>query len=160
MHDCSISIANAVEILQSCPKPSTWVQWNTLVLIWGMSPWQPLLWLQSWHPVLYVMNTLRPRQNGRHFADNIFKCIFLNENVSFSIKISPKFVPKGPIYNIPALVQIMAWRRPGDKPLSEPMMVNLPTHICVTEPQWVKSLKFIWRSVIWRWNLWVITVTS
>ena len=31
-----------------------------------------------------------------------------------------KFVPKGPINNIPALVQIMAWRRPGDKPLSEP----------------------------------------
>ena len=32
----------------------------------------------------------------------------------------------------------MAWRRPGDKPLSEPMMVRLPTHICVTRPQWVK----------------------
>ena len=31
----------------------------------------------------------------------------------------------------------MAWRRPGDKPLSEPMMVRLPTHICVTRPQWV-----------------------
>ena len=39
---------------------------------------------------------------------------------------------------MPALVQIMAWRRPGDKPLSEPMMVSLPTHICVTRPQWVK----------------------
>ena len=33
----------------------------------------------------------------------------------------------------------MAWRRPGDKPLSEPMMVSLPTHICVTQPQWVKQ---------------------
>ena len=42
--------------------------------------------------------------------------------------------------NIPALVQIMALRRPGDKPLSEPMMVRLPTHICVTRPQWVNSL--------------------
>ena len=31
----------------------------------------------------------------------------------------------------------MAWRRPGDKPLFEPMMVSLPTHICVTRPQWV-----------------------
>ena len=49
-----------------------------------------------------------------------------------------KFVPKGPINNIPALIQIMAWRRPGDKPLSEPMIVSLPTHICVTRPQWVK----------------------
>ena len=55
---------------------------------------------------------------------------FLNKNVRISIKISLKFVPKGPINNIPALVQIMAWHRPGDKPLSEPMMVKLLTHIC------------------------------
>ena len=52
-------------------------------------------------------------QKGRRFADDIFKRIFLNENVWISIKISLKFVPKGPIDNIPALVQIMAWRRPG-----------------------------------------------
>ena len=84
------------------------------------------------------VNTLRPRQNGRHFADDIIKCIFLNENVWISIRISLKFVHRGPINNIPSLVQIMAWRRPGDKPLSEPMMVNLLTHICVTRPQWVK----------------------
>ena len=83
------------------------------------------------------INTLRPRQNGRHFPDDIFKCIFLNENVLISIKISLKFVPKGQLNNIPALVQTMAWRRPGDKPLSEPMMVILLTHICVTRPQWV-----------------------
>ena len=42
------------------------------------------------------------------------------------------------INNIPTLVHVMAWRRPGDMPLSEPMMVRLPTHICVTRPQWVK----------------------
>ena len=83
------------------------------------------------------INSLRPRQNGRHFADDIFKCIFLNEIIWISIKIS--FVPKGQINNIPALIQIMAWRRPGDKPLSEPMMVSLLTHICVTRPQWVKQ---------------------
>ena len=94
---------------------------------------------QTEYEMLFVLNTLRPRQNGRHFADAIFKCIFLNENVSISIQISLKFVPKGPNNNIPALVQIMAWRRPGDKPLSEPMMVNLPMHICVTQPQWVNS---------------------
>ena len=86
-----------------------------------------------------TLNTLRPRQNGRPFPDDIFKCIFLNDNIWISNKISLKFVPKGPINNIPALVQIMAWRRPGDKPLSEPMMVNLPTHICVTRPQWVNN---------------------
>ena len=85
------------------------------------------------------LNTLRPRQNGRHFADDIFKCIFLNETVWIPFKISLKFVPKGPINNIPALVQIMAWHHPGDKPLSEPMMVSLPTHICLTWPQWVKG---------------------
>ena len=63
------------------------------------------------------INTLRPRQNGRHFADDIFKCIFLNKNVWISIKVSLKFAPKRPIDNIPAMVQIMASRRPGDKPL-------------------------------------------
>ena len=77
------------------------------------------------------VNTLRQRQHGRHFADDTFKRIFLNENV----KISLKFVHKGPINNIPALVQIMAWHRPGDKPLSEPMVGSLLTHICVTRPQ-------------------------
>ena len=50
------------------------------------------------------VNTLRPVQNGRHFADDIFKCIFLNESASIAIKISLKFVPKGQINNIPALV--------------------------------------------------------
>ena len=83
-------------------------------------------------------NTLRRRRNEQHFADDIFKHIFFNENVLISIKISLKFVPKGPINNIPALVQIITWRRSGDKPLSEPMMISLPTHICVTRPQWVK----------------------
>ena len=54
------------------------------------------------------------------------------------IKTSLKFVSKGSINNITALVQKMAWHRPGNKPLSEPMMVNLLTHTCVTRPQWVK----------------------
>ena len=85
-----------------------------------------------------IFNTLRPRRNEQNFADDNFKRIFFNENVWISILISVKFVPKGPINNIPALVQIMAWRRSGDTPLSEPMMVCLPTHICVTRPQWVK----------------------
>ena len=84
------------------------------------------------------INTLKPRQNGRHFLDDTLKCISLNENVRISIKISPNFVPKGPINNIPALFQIMAWCRSGDKPLSEPMVVRLLTHICITRPQWVR----------------------
>ena len=94
------------------------------------------------------VNTLRPRQNGCHFPDDIINCIFLTENVWISIKISMKIVPKGPINNIPSLVQIMAWRRSGDKPLSETIMANLLTHICVTRPQWfnpcTESKKFVW----------------
>ena len=74
-----------------------------------------------------------PPFRRRHFQTHFLE----NENVRVSIKISLKFVPKGPINNIPALVQIMAWRRPSDKPLSEPMMVSSLTHICVTRPQWV-----------------------
>ena len=84
--------------------------------------------------MIAYLTTLRPRQNGRRFADDTFKRIFLNENVIVLIKISFKYVPKVQINNIPALVQIMAWRRPGDKPLSEPMMVSLLMHICVTRP--------------------------
>ena len=57
-----------------------------------------------------------------------FKSIFLNENIWILIKISLTFVPKGLIHNIPTLVQIMAWSRPGDKPLSEPVMASLLTH--------------------------------
>ena len=97
--------------------------------------------MYSWQSVhLCYNNSLRPRQNGRHFADDTFKCIFLNENVWISLQISLKFVPEGSINKSPSLVWIMAWCRPGDKPLSEPMMVILPTHICViTRPLWVNG---------------------
>ena len=71
----------------------------------------------------------------------MFKCIFLNENVWIPIEISLKFIPKGSINNNPALFQIMAWCSPGDKPLSEPMMARLLTHICVTRLRWVKKVQ-------------------
>ena len=87
------------------------------------------------------LNTLRPRQNGRHFADEIFKRILFNENVWISLTISLKFVPKVRINNFPALVPIMVWCRPGDKPISEATMACLLTHICVTRPQWVKRFQ-------------------
>ena len=91
-----------------------------------------------------LFNTLRPWQNGRHFADDIFTRIFVNENLWIPIKISLKFVPRGSINNMPALIRIMAWCRPGDKPLSEPMMVNSPTYICVTRPPWVNRILQCW----------------
>ena len=50
-------------------------------------------------------------------------------------------LPKGPINIISALNQIMAWRRPGDKPLSEPMVFRLLTHTCIDRPQWVNILR-------------------
>ena len=72
--------------------------------------------------ILFLMHitTLKSRQNGRYFVDDIFKCFF---------------APSFPINSIPTLVQTMAWRRPGDKPLSESVMFSLLTYICVTRPQ-------------------------
>ena len=87
---------------------------------------------------------------GRDKMDAIFQRHFqMDFLVWISIRISLKFVPKGPINNIPALVQIMAWRRSGDKPLYEPMMVSLPTHLCVTRPQWVNGMKIL----LWKINM-------
>ena len=53
-------------------------------------------------------------------ADDIFKCIFLNENDSNFTEICPRT----PTDNKAALVQVMAWRRTGDKPLPEPMLTQ------------------------------------
>ena len=72
--------------------------------------------------VLHILH-LRPRQTGRHFANDIFESNLLNENVWIENTIASKFVPKGTFNNIPALVQIMTWRRQGDEPLSEPTVV-------------------------------------
>ena len=57
-------------------------------------------------------------------AEDIFKHIFLNKNIRIPIQVSLKFVPKSLIDNTPALIQVMAWRRTGDKPLPEAMMTQ------------------------------------
>ena len=126
---------------------------------WLMMPWllaspghqKPWYWPYLGWGVLVVhkegcqvpihLNLLRPRQNSRRFAADIFNCIFLNENVCISINISIKFVPKVRINYIPALVRIMPWHRPGDNLLSEPITVSLLMHICVTRTQWVYMTK-------------------
>ena len=131
-------------------------------------------------------NTLRSRQNGRHFPD-IFKCIFMNENLWILIKISLRFVPKHPINDIPALVQIMAWHQPGldqcnsmESPLlniqaihSEPSM-----YFCLTllVSQYSIYLDLLWqvteplschpavethpRHVRWQWSWWITSIPT
>ena len=77
------------------------------------------------HSLHYEVNTLRPGQNCRHFTEDISKCIFVNENIWISIKISLNLVRKTSINYIPALVKITASRRPSDNPLFEPMIASL-----------------------------------
>ena len=79
-----------------------------------------------------------PQFSRRHFQMHFLEWKYIN-----FFEISLKFVPRGPINNILALVKIMAWCRQSYKPLSESMMIILLTHICVTRPQWVNS-KPLW----------------
>ena len=84
------------------------------------------------------VNSLRLQQNGCHFANNIFKRIFLNENCYILIKISLRFISKGSINNMLALVQIMAWCQIGEKAI---IWTNHSLVCwCITEAQWVNWL--------------------
>ena len=73
-----------------------------------------------------LLNLSIPGQNGRRFADDSFRCIFVNENFVFWLKFLCSLFLIG---NNPALLWIMAWRQPDDNPLSEPMTVSLRTYI-------------------------------
>ena len=68
------------------------------------------------------INSSTPEQNGRHFADDIFKCIFVNEKFRNSVKSLLNCILEGPIDNNPALDKTMAWHQKGDKPLFETML--------------------------------------
>ena len=102
-------LSNVLHVIQDTPKNLAGL---TLVM------------LNVFHETLKYINSSPPGQNGRHFADDSFKHIFMNEKCFISIRISLKFVPNGPIDNKAALVQVMAWRRTGDKPLPEPMLAQ------------------------------------
>ena len=119
-----------------------------------MHKWQPNLVSRTWLPTLVLyqtVNTLRPRQNGCHFADDIFKCILLNENAQISLKISLKIVPKVWINNIPTLVQKMAWRRPGDKHyLNQWWLVYWRIYASLGLNELKK--KIAWKSEILKWG--------
>ena len=84
-------------------------------------------------PFSMIFNTLRPRQNGHHFAGDIFKRTSLNEKIRTFIQISLQFVAMGPINNKSTLVQIMAWHRSGGQPLSEQMMMFFIASIGLNE---------------------------
>ena len=127
----------------------------------------------QWHlyrvRVSGLRNILRPRQSGCHFTGDIFKCIFMNKNIWILFNISLKFVPRFRINNISALVQIMAWCRPGDNPLSEQMRASLLYHVyaslgrneltalalsCSVWAVWLKLLYFSSISEIITTHLW------
>ena len=79
---------------------------------------------------------------GRHFEDDIFKRIFLNANVWILIKILLKFVPKGPINNITALVQKMACR--GGHPIHKyQSIVNSGYKLTLVKIIWLFLLHFV-----------------
>ena len=75
-------------------------------------------------PSLNILTHLPLDKMAAILADDIFKCIFLNENDKIPIQFSLKLVPRSAIDNKSALVWVIAWRQTGDKPLPEPMMTQ------------------------------------
>ena len=130
---------------------------------------ETMIWLVYWRIYAsFGLNELRPRQNGRHFPGDIFKRIFVHENVKISIQITLKFIPKGPINKKSELVQIMAWCQTSDKPLFEPMMTwftdaygrhsaSMSFNGCW---RYKKPLKWSWQwvnrfSLSYRWSMYI-----
>ena len=98
------------------------IQYNTIQ--YNTSQYKTLFFIPLQSMIILYLNSSPPGQNGRHFTDDVFKYIFMNKKSCIFIRISLKFVPKGPIANTSALVLVMAWRRTGDKPLPEPMLTQ------------------------------------
>ena len=102
-----------------------WISQRTLMNVDYAADWNSA-WKCDWtiHSDHTCIHSSPPGQNGRHFADDIFKCISLNEKFCILNQLWLKFVPKGLIDNKWALVQVMAWCRTGNKPLPEPMLIQ------------------------------------
>ena len=115
---------------------------NMVTFLWSIYISEPNVWwwgldiecLYNLKHVCYL--TLWGRVKCQPYRRRHFPKHFLEWSYHDLTKISLKFVPKCPINNIPTLVQIMAWRQPGAKPLSEPMLVRLLTHVCIIRYQW------------------------
>ena len=63
----------------------------------GRATWMQRFGCPSRNNFFFFVNSSPPGQNDRNFTDNIFRCIFVGEKSLILIKISPKFVPKGPL---------------------------------------------------------------
>ena len=85
--------------------------------------------------LIQCLNTLRPRQDGCLFADDILKCIFLNLNSWIPNKISWKYVAWRLIDNKPSMFQIMGCRRAGDNPI----VWTIDGVYYETRPRWVRD---------------------
>ena len=57
----------------------------------------------------------------------------------FFIRVSSKFVAKGPMDKTSVLVRVMALHRTGDESLPEPMLTISTSHICGITEKWVKT---------------------
>ena len=99
-----------------------------------------------YHPPHPTPNTM-----AAILVNDIFKSIFLNENYRIPIQISLKFVPRSAIDNKPALVEVMVWRRWGDKPLPETMLTQfIDAYICGTK---LGGDELKTRNSVWKWYL-------
>ena len=128
---CSLSLVVKYGIINLSPGHDTKPDWLT--------DWPAEYQLIIRHGLYRIFLTHWGRDKMAAIIQTTFSSAFSwIKMYEFRLRFHWIFVPKGSINNIPSLVQIMAWRRPGDKPLSEPMMVSLLTHICVTRPQWLK----------------------
>ena len=107
------------------PHPHALLQWpKTMPKGW--------IWILT-HAIMYIITKGLPFST-RHFQMHYLKWKCRNFDWD-----STEFCSQGPIDNTPALIQIMAWRRPCNKLLFDPKMVSLLAHIGVTRPQWVNK---------------------
>ena len=93
--------------------------------------------------IINTFNSSPPRQDGHHATGDIFKCIFMNEKSCILIEIPPKFVPKVRLtsqsIDKSVLIQVMAWRQRGNKPLTEPMQTQFTDAYMQYNERWVNG---------------------
>ena len=131
-------------VLENLGQRNLIANWQKCHILYSQYPWSPqvdMTVLQTIYCNNYSL-THWSRDKLPLFHSRHFEIFFFNENVWNDDSNSLNFVAKVPINNIPALMQVMAWRRPGDKPISEPTMVRIMTYICVTRPQWVTDKNY------------------